>query len=80
MENTQLKINFHQLIDRIDNETILNKFFGLMVKASEAKEGELWGRLSEEEQNELILSDIESEYPENIIPQTDIQKKHSKWL
>ena len=80
MKATQLKINFHQLIDSIDNERILSKFYGLMSKSRESINGQLWSRLSSEEQDELLLSDIESDDPNNLISQSEIQKKHSKWL
>jgi hypothetical protein len=80
MEATQLRINFHQLIDSIDNERILSKFYGLMSKSRESTDGKLWSRLTSEEQDELLLSDIESDNPDNIISHTVIQKKHSKWL
>ena len=80
METTQLKDNFHQLIDSIDNDRILAKFFGLMSKTKDSVDGQLWSRLSKEEQEELILSDIESEDPKNLISHTIIQKKHNKWL
>lgn len=80
METTQLKNNFHQLIDSIDNERILAKFFELMSKSKDAVEGQLWSRLSEEEQAELLLSDLESEDSVNLISHQIMQKKHSKWL
>ena len=80
METAQLKSNFHQLIDSIDNERILSKFFGLMSKMKDSKDGKLWSRLSKEEQEELLLSDIESEDPDNLIEHSVVQKKHSKWL
>ena len=80
MEATQLKINFHQLIDSIDNERILSKFYGLMSKSRESSGGQLWSRLTIEEQEELLLSEIESDNPDNLIAHSEIQKKHSKWL
>jgi hypothetical protein len=80
MEAAQLKINFHRLIDSIDNERILAKFYGLMSKSRESASGQLWSRLTKEEQDELLLSDIESENPDNLISHSIIQKKHSKWL
>jgi hypothetical protein len=80
METTQLKINFHQLIDSIDNDRILAKFFGLMSRTKDSSDGQLWSRLTKEEQEELLLSDIESDNPKNLISYTTIQKKHSKWL
>jgi len=80
METTQLKRNFHQLIDSIDNERILSKFFGLMSRSKDSSDGKLWSRLTKDEQEELLLSDVESEDPKNLISHTAIQKKHSKWL
>jgi hypothetical protein len=80
METTQLKINFHQLIESIDNEKILAKFYDLLARSKESSEGKLWSRLTMEEQEELILSDIESEDIKNVIPHSVIQKKHGKWL
>jgi len=80
MEATQLKINFHHLIDSIDNERILEKFYSLMTKSRESSDGRLWSRLTKEEQDELLLSDLESEDNVNLIAHSIIQKKHSKWL
>ena len=80
MKITKLKNNFHHLIDSIDNDLILAKFFGLMSKSKDSVDGKLWSRLTQEEQDELLLSDIESDNPKNLIPHSSIQKKHSKWL
>lgn len=80
METSQLKINFHQLIESIDNENILSKFYDLMAKSKESSEGKLWSRLTKEEQEELLLSDVEADDIKNLIPHSTIQKKHGKWL
>jgi hypothetical protein len=80
METTKLKVNFHQLIDSIDNEQILTKFYSLMAKTIESSPGQLWSRLTKEEQEELLQADIESDDPLNLIPHSLIQKKHEKWL
>jgi len=80
METTKLKMNFHQLIDSIDNDRILAKFFGLMEKSKDLTDGRLWSRLTKEEQEELLLSEMESNNPKYLISQKIIQKKHSKWL
>ena len=80
METDQLKNNFHRLIDSIDNERILTKFFGLMSRTKDSVDGQLWSRLSKEDQEELLLSDIESDDTKNLISHSTIQKKHNKWL
>ena len=80
MNTIELKNNFHQLIDSINNDNILSKFYVIMAKMKERTDEKLWARLSVEEQEELIRADIDSNDPANLIPQTEIQKKHRKWL
>lgn len=80
METKQIKLNFHLLIDEINNDRILTKFYGLMLKSNQSSNGSLWSRLTKEEQEELLLSDLESKDEDNLIPHSEIQKKHKKWL
>ncbi|RPH29902.1 MAG: hypothetical protein EHM93_16630 [Bacteroidales bacterium] len=80
MNTIELRNNFHHLIDSINNDNILSKFYAIMARMNERADGKLWGRLTEEEQEELIRADIESNDPSNLISHTEIQKKHKKWL
>lgn len=80
MTTIELKNNFHQLIDSIENENLLLKFYELMRNRSISKEGNLWSRLSKEEQEDLLLAFNESENEENLIMHNEMMKKHKKWL
>jgi hypothetical protein len=80
MNTIELKQNFHHLIDSIDNENLLINFYNLIKKRSLAKEGQLWNKLTDQEQEELLLSLEESENPENLISHDEMIKKHKKWL
>jgi len=80
METKQLKVNFHQLIDSIENEQILAKFYSLMDRTNNSSPGLLWSRLTKVEQEELLQADIESDDPQSLISHSVIQKKHEKWL
>jgi hypothetical protein len=51
-----------------------------MARANAKSDGKLWGRLTKEEQEELIRADIESDEVSNLISNKEIKKKHSKWL
>jgi hypothetical protein len=51
-----------------------------MKSRTSSKEGNLWSRLTNEEQEELLSAFKESENEENIISHTEIMKKHKKWL
>jgi len=80
MNTFDLKSNFHHLIDSISNDNILLKFYSIMSRVSQEKDGKLWTRLTAEEQEELIQADIESKDPSNLISHSEIQKKHKRWL
>lgn len=53
-------INFHNLIDDIEDESILYKFYDIISQAKDTKEGMLWNRLTKEEREELILIEKEA--------------------
>jgi hypothetical protein len=76
MNTIELKQNFHHLIDSIDNEKLLINFYELIKTRSSAKEGQLWNKLTDQEQKELLLSLEESKNPENLISHDEMVKKH----
>ncbi len=80
MNTIELKQSFHHLIDSIDNKDLLINFYDLIKKRSTAKEGKLWNNLTEQEQQELMLSLDESKNPENLIDHKEMKIKHKKWL
>ena len=80
MNTIALKKNFHLLIDSIENENLLISFYELIKKRSSTKEGQLWNKLTQKEQDELLLSLEESENSDNLISHDEMVKKHKKWL
>jgi hypothetical protein len=80
MDTLELRKNFHLLIDNIENETLLNNFYDLMKSRYAAKDGQLWNRLTTQEQEELLMTLEESNSPTYLINQDDMKKKHKKWL
>ena len=74
MTTIELKNNFHHLIDSIDNENLLLKFYDLMKIRNATKDGNLWSRLTKEEQEELSTAFNESESAENLISHEEIIK------
>jgi hypothetical protein len=53
MTSVQLKTNFHKLIDEIDNDSMLHKFYEILSSAKNQTKGALWRKLSVNQQNEL---------------------------
>lgn len=80
MTTLELKNNFHHLIDSIENENILQKFYELMLRKRSTKDGMLWGRLSKDEIDELLLVNEECENSENLISHENIKQKYSELL
>lgn len=72
----ELKQNFHQLIDSINNLDLLQQFYELMLRKKSLKDGKLWATLSEEEKDELLIANEESENPDNLIPNEEFKKQY----
>ena len=79
MTTLELKNNFHNLIDSIENEQLLLRFYELIKNRISTKDGELWSRLSKEEKEELLLAFNESEDTDNLIDFDDVKENHKKW-
>jgi len=59
---------------------LLINFYDLIKKRTATKEGQLWSRLTMQEQEELLSTPEESEKPENLIEYEEMRMKHKKWL
>ncbi|MBK8984243.1 MAG: hypothetical protein IPM38_18465 [Ignavibacteria bacterium] len=76
MTTIELKKNLHQIIDSVDSDLLLSKFYFVLKKMKNFNSGDLWNNLTKEEQDELIISDKESEDENNLISHSEILKKH----
>lgn len=79
MTTLELKNSFHQLIDSIENENLLRKFYELMLRKKASKDVILWNKLSDEDREELLASYEESEKLDNLVSNGEMKKKYSKW-
>ena len=80
MNAIEIKTNFHHLIDQISDEKLLIKLYHIMEQASTTKDGQLWNRLTEEEQIELLKIEREVQSDQGLIPNEQMKAKHKKWL
>ncbi len=74
------KDDFHNLIEKIEDEEVLKGYFKLIQRLNNHQTGELWDSLSPEEKDELLLSYEESLDPTNLISHEEVKKQHDKWL
>jgi hypothetical protein len=77
---TSIKQKLHTLIDNIDNESLLTQVYELIYKKNSSKEGDLWNKLTPQQQEEVLLSLEESNEANNLISNDDVKKSHKKWL
>jgi len=74
------KLDFHKLIDKIDDEKALKSYFSLIAQLNKNQTGKIWQTLSSEEKEELLLSYDESYIISNLINHEDVKKTHDQWL
>ena len=80
MNAIEIKTNFHHLIDQIDDDQLLIKLYHIMEQVSSSVDGQLWGRLTEAEQIELLKIESEVQSDADLITNEQMQTKHQKWL
>jgi hypothetical protein len=80
MKQSDIRTNLHQLIDEIENDQLLIKLYDLLSKSKDQNEGDLWNQLSDEQRKELLISESESKYKENLVDHEKQKAKHKKWL
>jgi hypothetical protein len=79
MNALEIKTNFHHLIDRLNNEELLIKFYRIMEQASSSADGQLWNQLTSDEQMELLKIEREAQSDLDLISNEQMQTKHTKW-
>ena len=80
MTNSEIKSSIRKIIDSIDNDNLLNKYYELISRMKDMKDGDLWKSLSRNEQDELIKIETDSRDEKNLISNHDMREKHKKWL
>jgi hypothetical protein len=79
-KSIRIKDNLHSLIDKIDNDDLLEMVYKILNSRNKGAEGELIGNLSEEQKKELYESYDESQDESNLIDLNELRAKHSKWF
>ncbi|MBK7762601.1 MAG: hypothetical protein IPI46_04420 [Bacteroidetes bacterium] len=80
MNTLEIKSNFHKLIDNLNDDSLLLRFYEIMTLAKNQTDGNLWSKLTIEEKEELLEIEKQSRDSENLISHSEIVKKHKKWL
>ncbi len=75
MSTIELKSNLHKIVDKIDNEQLLQTIYDFLKLSENSQEGEIWKSLTEEQKKEVYLSYQESEDDKNLVTWDEVNKK-----
>ncbi|HEY0244251.1 MAG TPA: hypothetical protein VGC01_01700 [Mucilaginibacter sp.] len=78
MKLKELKSEFHELIDQVNDPELLLQFYDA-ISQSVKPENSLWQSLSIERQLEVLAAFEESENEENLISLSEIKSKYKEW-
>lgn len=80
MTTQSIKKEFHELIDKIDNKLLLERFYRAMSYSHKNSKFELWDSLTDPQRQEIMDAFEESNDEENLINYEDVKAKHKEWL
>ena len=75
MRAIELKSNLHKIVDKIDNEQLLQTIYDFLKLGENSQEGQIWKSLTEEQKKEVYLSYQESEDDKNLVSWDEVRKK-----
>ena len=78
METTVLKAKFHQLIEKVENETLLEALYEVMQEAVQPETG-VWEGLTVEARQHVLDAYEESLDESNLLSHSSVQEKYRKW-
>lgn len=76
----EIKKDLHSLIDKVDNDELLEVVYQLLNSKASDKEGELLKDLTIEQKKELYQAYEESFNESNLINLENLKVKHLKWF
>jgi len=76
MRTVELRSQLHELIDKIDNSSLLQSLYDILLERKDSKPGTLWKSLSNEQKKEVLKAHEESNSHENLINHSEMKKKY----
>ena len=74
METIELKKNIHKIVDKIQNDNVLQSIYDFLKSKENLETGKNWISITKEQREEVLLAYEESEEA-NLISRSDLFKK-----
>ena len=75
MATIELKSNLYKILDKTDNEQLLQTVYDFLKQSESAEKVQIWKTLTEEQKKEVYLSYEESQDDKKLIDWEDVKKK-----
>lgn len=75
MSTAELKSHLHQMVEKIEDERLLQAILSLLKESQNSEESSRWNSLTEEQKKEVLLAFDESEDEANLIDDEDVWKE-----
>jgi hypothetical protein len=72
MSTAELKSNIHRIIDGIESEPLLQALYDFLIKREFGEGSQIWGQLTEEQKQEVLLAFDESEDEQNLVSKEEV--------
>ncbi len=76
MGTVELKSDLHKILDRIENEELLQTIYDLLKLRESTQGGQIWESLTENQKKEVDLSYDESQDDKNLVDWEAVKKKY----
>ena len=80
MNKTLLKSNLHKLIDRIENQALLEDYYKEMKSILEKSQDKVWDKLTDDQKKDVLISYDESEIGKDLVENESVMNKYKDWL
>lgn len=75
-----VKEKFHELTDRIEDESALESYLNLILTLNTNETGKLYNKLNANQKKELEISYQESFIDSNLVSHEEVKSQYSEWL
>lgn len=75
MSTAELKSHLHQMVEKIEDERLLQAILSLLKESQNSEESSRWNSLTEEQKKEVLAAFDESEDEANLIDDEDVWKE-----
>lgn len=74
MRTAELRSELHNIVDRIQDDRLLQAVYYFLSQRESSEEGPMWKSLTEEQRKEVLLAYEESENEKNLIDWEEVKK------